>query len=265
MKKHLIVGNPISHSLSPKIHNYWFKIYNVKAEYEKSEIQEREIKDILDKLKEGKIYGMNVTVPFKQAVIPYLETQSALAIETKSVNTIYKKNGKVHGENTDVHGFEKSIIENKINITDKKVLIFGSGGVVPSVISALQNLKIGKIYLSNRTYKNAEVIKKQFSFIDIIEWGKIENCDVFINCTSVGLKKDDNLKVDFNKLKGKKIFYDIIYNPSKTRFLLEAEKSGHKIFNGRDMFLFQAQKAFHLWHNIMPEIDQKLINYLYHD
>ena len=265
MKKHLIIGNPVSHSLSPKIHNYWFKTHGVNGEYEKNEIKEKEIKQILKKIKDGEIYGMNVTVPFKQSVIPFLETQSELVKKTNSVNTIYNKNGKIHGENTDVYGFEKSIIKNEINIKDKTVLIFGSGGVVPSIISALQQLEVKKIYLSNRTYKNAESIKKKFNFIDIIEWGKIINCDLLINSTSVGLKKNDKFEINFSNLSGRKIFYDVIYNPVRTEFLLEAEKSGHEIINGRDMFLYQAQKAFHLWHNIIPEIDQKLIKFLYND
>ena len=265
MKKHLIIGNPISHSLSPKIHNYWFKMLNIHANYERNEIKEKEIEDIFNKIKNGEVHGMNITVPFKQTSIRFLETKSDLVKKTNSVNTVFNKEGKIHGENTDVYGFEKSIIENELNIKNKTVLIFGSGGVVPSIISALQKLEVSKIYISNRTYKNAENIKKNFKDIDIIEWGKIENCDLFINSTSIGLKKDDELKFNFEKLNEKKIFYDLIYNPQKTKFLLKAEKFGHKIINGRDMFLYQAQKAFYLWHNVMPKIDEKLIDYLYND
>ena len=136
---------------------------------------------------------------------------------------------------------------------------------MPSIILALKNLNAEKIFISNRTLKNAELLKEKFNFIQIIEWGKIKDCDLFINSTSVGLKTDDKLGLDFNKFKKNKIFYDVIYNPPKTNFLLEAEKKGHKIINGRDMFLFQAQKAFNIWHNLTPKIDQKLIEYLNHD
>ena len=265
MENHLIIGNPISHSLSPKLHNYWFKKNNIDASYEKICINENEISKIIKKIKNKEIYGMNVTVPFKQKIIPFLETQSEIVKKTNSVNTVYFKNGKIYGDNTDVYGFEKSIMNNKINLKDKSVLIFGAGGVVASIISALMNLNIKKIFLSNRTFKNAELIKDRFHFVEIIEWGKIENCDLFINATSVGLKKGDNLGIDFNNLSQNKIFYDVIYNPPKTQFLLEAEKNGHKIVNGRDMFLYQAQKAFDLWHDLKPSVDQKLIKYLYND
>ena len=96
----------------------------------------------------------------------------------------------------------------------------------------------------------------------IIEWGKIENCDLFINSTSVGLNKDDNLRLDLNNVGKNKIFYDVIYNPSKTNFLSLAEKKGHRIINGKDMFLYQAQKAFELWNNLKPEINEQVLNLL---
>ncbi len=265
MKKHLIIGNPISHSLSPKIHNYWFKENNIDANYEKISLQKGEVKKIIQKIKNKEIYGMNVTVPFKQTVIPYLETQSEIVKKTNSVNTIFNKNGKIHGENTDVYGFEKSITQNNINIAGKSVLIFGAGGVVSSIIYALKNLNVKKIYISNRTLKNAELIKKKFDFIQIVEWGKIENCDLFVNSTSVGLKSGDNLGINFQNLEKNKIFYDVIYNPTKTSFLIKAKKNGHTIINGRDMFLYQAQKAFNLWHDITPEVNERLIKYMYND
>ena len=265
MKRHIIIGNPISHSLSPKIHNYWFKENKIKANYKKIVPKKNEVEKIIKKIKGKKIYGMNVTVPYKQEVIPFIETMSRIAKSTNSVNTIFFKKGKIHGDNTDVFGFQKSIIKNKLDIKEKSVLIFGAGGVVPSIIHALKNLKVKKIYLSNRTYENALNLKKKYNFIKILEWGKIKNCDFFINSTSIGLKKGDKLNLNLESLSGKKTFYDIIYNPSKTHFLLEAEKFGHKIINGRDMFLYQAQRSFSLWHNLKPKINNELVKYIYND
>ena len=265
MKKHLIIGNPVSHSLSPKIHNYWFKENNIEGVYDKISPDESEIKFIIQKIKTREIHGINVTVPFKQIVIPFLETFSETAKKTNSVNTIFNKNGKIHGDNTDVYGFEKSIINNEIDLKKKSVFIFGAGGVVPSIIIALLNLDTYKIFISNRTQEKANAIKNKFKFIEVIEWGKVVNCDLYINSTSIGLKSEDRLSQNFDNFEKSKIFYDVIYNPPKTAFLLEAEKKGHKIINGRDMFLYQAQMAFNLWHNFMPDIDKKVINYLYND
>ena len=226
---------------------------------------ENQIGKIIQKIKTEEICGINITVPFKQAVIPFLETRSEVVTKTNSVNTVLYRDGKIHGENTDVYGFEKSITNKNINLEGKSALIFGAGGVVSSIIFALVNLKIKKIFISNRTLENAKNIKNRFSFVEIIKWGEIENCDLIINSTSVGLKVDDKFELDLDKFKKNKIFYDVIYNPSKTNFLQEAEKRGHEIINGRDMFLFQAQKAFSLWHDLTPKIDKKLIKYLYND
>ena len=265
MKNYLVIGDPIEHSLSPKIHNYWFKENNINAYYEKIAPKEEEIKSIINKIKKGEIYGMNITVPYKQIVIPFLETRSDIVKETNSVNTIFNKQGKIHGENTDTFGFEQSIIKNNFDLKNKNVLIFGAGGVVPSIICALKKLQVGKIYISNRTNLNAEKIKKNFNFVEILEWGKLKDCDLYINSTSVGLKQGENLDLNLNLISSNKIFYDLIYNPPKTEFLLKAEKLGHRIINGKDMFLYQAQKSFDLWHNLTPKIDKKLIDYLYND
>ena len=108
MKKHLIIGNPISHSLSPKLHNYWFKQNNIDAIYEKAQPEEGEIEEILQQVKSNNIWGMNVTVPFKKKVIPFIEKLSETAKETTSVNTIFKKENIIYGDNTDVQGFELS-------------------------------------------------------------------------------------------------------------------------------------------------------------
>ena len=240
MKKHLIIGNPISHSLSPKLHNYWFKENRINGEYNKLLLKDNEIELLIQKIKSKELHGMNVTVPYKQTVIPFLESLSETAKITNSVNTIFNKDGKVHGDNTDVFGFQVSLSNKNIDLKNKDVFIFGAGGVVPSIILALTNLNIKKIYLSNRTLKNANLIKDKFNFIEIVEFGKIVNCDLFINSTSVGLKSGEDLGVNFENIKEKKIFYDVIYNPPKTNFLLEAEKKGHKVINGRDMFLYQA-------------------------
>ena len=208
---------------------------------------------------------MNITVPYKERVIPFLEDQSDLSRQTKSVNTIFNKKGKIYGDNTDVYGFEKSITNEKINLQNKSVLIFGAGGVVPSIILALNNLKTKKIFISNRTLEKAEIVKEKFKNIQILEWGIIENCDIFINATSIGLNNNDKFNFNFSQISEKKLFYDVIYNPSKTNILQEAEKQGHRIINGQDMFLYQAQKAFFLWHNLSPKVDNNLIEFLYND
>ena len=214
MKKFLVIGNPIEHSLSPTLHNYWIKNNNIKAIYEKQKLDESELEQLIALIKKENINGVNVTVPFKKTIIPFLDELSIEANKTQSVNTLYFKNGKIVGHNTDIIGFETSIEKSKYNIFNKEVLILGSGGVVPSIIFALNKMKVSKIKISNRTKEKAERLKENFKNIELIEWGEVPNFDMIINATSIGLKKEDNIKLDFSSISGNKFFYDVIYNPS---------------------------------------------------
>ena len=261
MKKYIVIGNPIEHSLSPKLHNFWFKKNNIDAVYEKKKVETNEIKDLILDLKKKKINGINVTVPFKKDVINFLDQLSLESKETQSVNTIFLKNDKVIGHNTDIDGFQIAIENPMIDLKIKSALILGTGGVVTSIIFALNKMKVPKIILSNRTKKKAEDMKNLFNNINIVEWGNIPDADMIINATSVGLNNDDNLQLDFSKIKNK-FFYDVIYNPSKTNFLKDGKKFGNKTLNGKLMFVYQAFSAFKLWHNIEPKIDDEVFKLL---
>ena len=189
MKKYFVIGNPIAHSQSPKLHNYWIKNNNIKAIYRKKKLTKSEIKNFLTEIKKKDISGANVTVPYKSLIIPYLDKLSPEAEETHSVNTICYENNLLVGYNTDITGFSKAIKKTNFKINNKKIFILGAGGVVPSIICALNNMKVSKIILSNRTREKATSLKKKFKNVDTIEWGKLPEFDVIINATSLGLKK----------------------------------------------------------------------------
>ena len=260
MKKYFVIGNPIEHSLSPKLHNYWIKENNIDAVYDKKQLNENDIEGVISEIKNDKIHGINVTVPFKMSVIPFLDQLTPLAKETQSVNTIFKKDNKVVGDNTDVGGFEKGLKYINYNLKKKNVFILGAGGVVSSIILALKRLGAAKIILSNRTKKKADNLKKRYMDLEIIDWGKIPDFDMIINATSLGLKNNDQIKLNYAEIGTNKLFYDIIYNPSKTKFLSKAKQFGNQIENGKMMFVYQAQLAFRIWHNVLPKIDNKLLN-----
>jgi shikimate dehydrogenase len=262
MKKFLVIGNPIEHSLSPELHNYWIKNSSIDAIYEKEKINEDQLEQIITQVKDNKIKGINVTVPFKKTVIPYLDELSAGAQSTQSVNTIYKRDGKIIGHNTDIFGFETSIKKAEYYIENKEVLILGAGGVVPSIIFSLIKMKVSKIKVSNRTKEKAENLKKLFKNIEVIKWGEISNFDMIINATSLGLKKEDSLNLDFSSISGNKFFYDVIYNPVETNFLKIGKQLGNKTLNGKLMFIYQAFSAFSIWHGQTPKIDENVIKLL---
>ena len=167
MKKYLVVGNPIEHSLSPDIHNYWFSKNKINASYEKRLIQTENIPEIMSLLRDGNLNGINITVPYKKDFVKLVDSLSLEAKETNSVNTIYSIDGKLIGHNTDIAGFELSIRHCKYNVNKKKALIIGAGGVVPSIIVALKRMNVEKIFIKNRTKNNALDLKKKFSEIII--------------------------------------------------------------------------------------------------
>ncbi len=264
MKQYFVIGNPIDHSLSPELHNYWFKKNNINAVYDKKKIDEKDLQFLISEIREKKINGINVTVPFKKTVIPFLDELSSESLETQSVNTIVFKNGILIGHNTDIIGFEKAIKSLNYNMKEKKVLILGAGGVVPSIIVALKKMSVSKIIISNRTKEKAENLKILFKDLDIIEWGIIPKLDVIINATSLGLNNEE-ITLDFSDLGKNKLFYDVIYNPSETNFLKKGKESGNISENGKLMFVYQALEAFKLWHGIEPKINNDTLKILDND
>ena len=149
MRKYLVIGNPIEHSLSPLLHNFWIKKHNLSALYEKQLLDKNDVEKILSDVRSSKLHGINVTVPFKNTVIPFLDQLSDTAQKTQSVNTIFKSQNKLVGDNTDVYGFSEAIKLTSFNPVNKKILILGAGGVVPSVLLALKNMGVNQITLSN--------------------------------------------------------------------------------------------------------------------
>jgi len=260
MKKYLVIGNPIDHSLSPKLHNHWIKENNLKAIYEKKQLNKSDIEKIVFKVKKGEIHGINVTVPFKKHIISFLDGLTPLADRAQSVNTIFKTNNKIIGDNTDIGGFELGMKHINYNVKNKKVFIIGAGGVVSSIILALEKLGVTKIILSNRTKQKAENLKINHPDLEIIDWGHSTDFDMIINATSLGLKSDDRIKLDLSKSGPGKLFYDVIYNTNETNFLLKGKELGNRIENGKMMFIYQAQLAFKIWHNILPKVDDKLLD-----
>ena len=218
MKNYFVIGNPIDHSLSPKLHNFWMKKNNIGAFYDKKKLEENDIESFIQQIKVGDITGLNVTVPFKKKVIPFLDKLSPEAEQTHSVNTIILQNNRLIGYNTDIGGFTNALKSLNFDSKGKKIFILGAGGVVPSIIFALNKMEASEITISNRTRKKAEDLKLQFSNIKIEEWGNVYDFDLIINATSLGLNNED-IDLDFSKIDSNKLFFDVIYNPIETNFL----------------------------------------------
>ena len=270
-KKFLVIGNPIKHSLSPQLHKYWFGKNKINAEYKKLKIDQKQIKKILDKIRKKQIEGINVTIPFKNSVIKYLDILEGDAKKTSSVNTIYLRKQNLIGDNTDVYGFAFGILK-KIKSKIKAAGIIGAGGVTSSIILALIKKGVRKIYITNRTFSKLKVFKKKFKGIIFpIRWNEhlkvFREVQILINVSSLGMQGQKDLKFDFSTFNKKINVVDIVYNPENTKFLRDARRYGHKAFSGLDMFVYQAQKAFYIWNKKKPKITniiykklRKLIN-----
>jgi shikimate dehydrogenase len=257
-KNFLVIGNPIKHSLSPFLHNYWFHKNKINCEYKKLETTKSSIKKILNKVRNREIEGINVTIPFKNSVIKYLDILKGDALKTSSVNTVYSNKKKLVGDNTDVYGFSSGVLR-KVKTRIKTAGIIGAGGVTSSIILALIQKGVKKIYITNRTFSKLKVFKKKFKkVIYPIKWNDrykvLADVQILINVTSLGMLGQKDLKFDFTIFDKKINVVDIVYNPENTRFLKDARMNGHKTFTGLDMFIYQAQKAFYIWNRKNPKI-----------
>jgi shikimate dehydrogenase len=269
MKKNFgIIGNPINHSLSPILHNYWFEKYDVNANYSIIDIEEKNLGDVVAKIKDKSLDGINVTLPYKQKIIHHIDKIINDADLTGSVNTLFlNKEGLIVGENTDVFGLQAAYLKEIDNASSKKALIIGAGGVSPSVILSLQKSGVKKISIINRTKEKCLFLKKKFKFLDILSWENVSTeigkHDIVINATSLGLKNGQDFDFNFVNFKHDMAFIDTIYNPLETKTYKYLKERDIKVFNGLDMFIYQGQKSFYLWNKINPEIDEKLISLLH--
>ncbi len=266
-KKFAIIGNPINHSLSPILHNYWFEKYGIDAEYQIIKTIDKELPDIVKKIKNKTYHGINITLPFKQKIVPFIDLLVNDAKITSSVNTLYlDKDEKIIGENTDVFGLQAAYLKEVVNVSKKRALVIGAGGVSPSIILSLQKSGVKDVTVINRTLEKCIFLKKKFKELKIEKWEnlqeEIKNFDIIINATSLGLKNGKDFELSFEGVKRNSIFIDTIYNPLETKTLRFLKEKGINCFNGLEMFIYQGQKAFYLWNKINPEIDQNLIELL---
>lgn len=262
-----VVGYPINHSLSPVMHNYWLKKYNIKANYVPLEVKLADFKEVFKIMPKMGIKGFNATIPHKIDLVDLVDEISPEAKIIKAVNVVkFDENGKSFGINTDYIGFVQNLLSfDKDAIKDKIAVVYGAGGASRAVCFGLIKYGIKKIYLCNRTFEKAQILSNDIekNIIIPVSWEKrseiLKNADLVVNSTSIGLEKDDFFDVDFKNLKNKVIVTDLIYNPLMTDFLIKAAEEGANIVTGLGMLIYQAVPAFDLWFSIKPQIDNELM------
>lgn len=256
MKILAVIGDPISHSLSPIMHNAALIDKNLQDSYHYSSyhVLPKSLKKFIDDLDNNNITGFNVTLPHKLSIIPYLDELNEDAQEIGAVNTVVKKNGTLIGYNTDKDGFLISLKENKIEYKDKKVLILGAGGAATAIVYGL--LTNGSdIEIYNRTESKAVILKNKFNHIGSINIQtslKTENIDLIINTTSVGMNSSE-IPLNSKYINLKHTVIDIIYTPFETRLLQEAKQKNCSYLGGLDMLINQGAVAFTLFTTVEPD------------
>lgn len=280
IKKVAVLGFPISHSLSPRIHNFWIKKYNILAEYMAIEVKPENLKQFIDLMPQNGFIGCNLTIPLKEKALEIMANVDPFAKFISAINTIIIKDGYFFGTNTDFVGFARSLKEgaekfySNYNFTDKTALVLGAGGAAKAVIFALLSMNLKKIIIANRNIQRANEIKQNAvenfkvspSQIEIISWGEkenfLKNTDILINTTSLGMKGKDKLEIDISSLPSTAIVNDIVYNPIKTNLLKQAEGLNLNTIDGLGMLLNQAAPAFEAWFNVKPTVDDVLRKYV---
>jgi len=256
-----LLGKPLEHSFSPKMHNKTYEENSMNYLYLPLEIEEENIEDVLKGIKHMKFIGFNVTIPYKIKIMKFLDEIDTLAKKIGSVNTVKITNGKLIGFNTDGSGFVKSLqIDSKIDVNKNKFLLLGAGGASRSIAMTLADKGAEQIFIANRTVKKAEELSEEInkkvrrccSYVDInnVESMKktTKTVDIIINTTSLGMyPKIEGCPLDIDLLLKNHLVTDIVYNPVKTKLLREAENKGCRIQSGVGMLINQAAEAFEIW------------------
>lgn len=254
-----LIGEKLNHSFSAQIHSSLYKKLNIDAHYYTFEIDRKSLPSAVDSMRTLNIKGFNVTIPYKTEIMKYVDTISAESKNIGAINTIALENGKTHGYNTDYFGFKAMLGKFHINIMGKKIVIIGTGGVAKAIRQYLLDNGVSDLISVSRNPKGVINLGKVISYEEL---EKIEDKDVIINCTPVGMFPN----VDVSPVSGSiiskfKIALDMIYNPEKTKFLIQAEDLGLETVNGLYMLVVQAIKSEELWNDI--KVEENVIGQIY--
>lgn len=262
-----IIGYPIGHSLSPILHTMLAKKYDLNYVYLAFEVLPSMLKNIKDAILTFNIRGLNVTIPYKEKIIPYLDKIDKLAEFIGAVNTVVNKDGKLLGHNTDIYGFIKSLED--VNIENENSFLIGCGGVSKAIICGLDELGVKKVYIYDIVTEKMVFLKSKFGrYVVPVKKNDIEeivkDTKIIINATPLGMKSGDPSPLNLDIITKEHIVYDVIYN-RETELIKHAKKIGCKyVIDGRSMFIYQAANSFFLWTGVKPDISfmEKLINRL---
>ena len=261
-----VIGHPIAHSKSPNVHGYWLRKYGLKGHYIPMDIEPDKLSDLLPRLADLGFVGANVTIPHKEKVMEIADLITDRATLIGAANTlIFRKDGRIHADNTDGYGFIENIRQAIPDWNPKSgpAVVFGAGGASRAVLASLLDVGVPKIMLTNRTRIRAEKLKEDFgNRIQVVEWVQagnvLEEADLVVNTTSLGMTGKPEMRVPLDGLRPGAIVNDLVYSPLRTRLLATAEEQGCRVVDGLGMLLHQAVPGFERWFGKRPVVDENL-------
>ncbi len=258
-----VIGSPIAHSKSPQLHGHWLKVNGLKGFYIPMDVATENLETVLRTMPKMGFVGVNVTVPHKEKVMELADLVTDRATLIGAANTlIFRKDGKIHADNTDGYGFIQNLRDNAPDWTAQAgpAAILGAGGAARAVVASLLDAGVPEIMISNRTRVRAEALQADFgNRLTVVDWvqagNMLEDAVTVVNTTSLGMIGKPPLRVPLDGLRADAVVTDLVYAPLKTRLLLEAEKAGCTTVDGLGMLLHQAIPGFERWFGMRPVVD----------
>ncbi len=261
-----VIGHPVGHSRSPKLHGHWLETYGLEGHYVPMDVAPADLETVLRTLPKAGFVGTNVTVPHKEAALRIADHVSDRATVIGAANTlVFREDGSIHADNTDGYGFMENLRAGAPdwNAKDGPAVVFGAGGAARAVLQALADAGVPEILLTNRTRARADHLKEEFGQrITVVDWvqagNMIENAELVVNTTSLGMQGQPELRVPLDGLQPGAVVTDLVYAPLKTNLLKTAEEAGCTVVDGLGMLLHQAVPGFERWFGLRPEVNDEL-------
>lgn len=261
-----VIGSPIGHSRSPALHGYWLRRYGIAGHYIPMQVSREDLPKVINMLPKMGFVGINVTIPHKEAVLGLADLVTDRAALIGAANTlIFRKDGKIHADNTDGYGFIENLRQKAPGWVPSSgpAAVLGAGGAARAIVASLIDVGVPEILISNRTRARAEALKSDFGAkLTVVEWvqagNMLEEAATVVNTTSLGMVGKPEFRTPLDGLQKNAVVTDLVYAPLKTKFLATAEEMGCRTVDGLGMLLHQAAPAFERWFGTRPDVDDAL-------
>lgn len=261
-----VIGMPIAHSRSPRLHGHWLRRYGINGHYVPLPVMPEHLAEVLRSLPRAGFVGVNVTLPHKEAALTLADVVTDRAALIGAANTlIFRPDGKIHADNTDGYGFIANLRQHAPDWEPAwgPAAVIGAGGAARAVVASLLDSGVTEIRITNRTRVRSEQIRAEFGArVVVYDWAQagnmLEGAATVVNATSLGMTGKQPLRVPLDALSPDALVTDLVYTPLKTPFLTEAEARGCQIVDGLGMLLHQAAPGFERWFGQRPEVDDEV-------